>query len=462
MDALNYHHLLYFWTVVREGGISKAAEKLRLSQPTISAQIKILEEALGERLFQRQGRTLVLTDVGRVVDRYASEIFTAGSELLETLKGRPSGRAPRLAVGVANAVPEAGRVSSPAAGDRGRRAGADHVQRRRSRSARRPAGHARARRRDQRYACGPAPARQGLQSPAGRIRDHVLRREAAGAAPAAAISHVRSTVRRCCCRRSTRRCGARSNSGLKPRGFVRWWPASSRTRRCSRRLESRAGRCFRRPPRSRAKCSGATASRSLAVHQRCASGTTRSLSSVVSNTRGSRRSPTPPARKSSQNWDVQRSAPQPVDHGDTPCTASRMREQTTGGSGCTATPDHQFPGPSMICSGSSSACAPRNDVAGPRPRPRPASGAHRVALTAGCRSRSPPPESPRGTTMLRDRCAHRAPASSGDRPSRESTSAATRLIASRGALADCPHRRSRRAAGVHRCRSAGPEVRAAT
>jgi LysR family transcriptional activator of nhaA len=106
MDSLNYHHLLYFWTVAREGGVSRAAEKLRLSQPTISAQIKLLESALGERLFQRQGRMLVLTDVGRVVDRYASEIFTAGSELMETLKGRPSGRAPRLAVGVANAVPK--------------------------------------------------------------------------------------------------------------------------------------------------------------------------------------------------------------------------------------------------------------------------------------------------------------------------------------------------------------------
>ena len=70
-----------------------------MSQPTISAQLKLLEESLGERLFQRQGRTLVLTEVGRVVDRYASEIFTAGGELLETLKGRPSGRAPRLAVG---------------------------------------------------------------------------------------------------------------------------------------------------------------------------------------------------------------------------------------------------------------------------------------------------------------------------------------------------------------------------
>jgi LysR family transcriptional activator of nhaA len=106
MCALNYHHLLYFWTVAREGGISRAAEKLRLSQPAVSAQVKALEAALGERLLQRQGRTLVLTDVGRMVDRYATEIFTTANEMLETLKGRPSGGALRLAVGVANAVPK--------------------------------------------------------------------------------------------------------------------------------------------------------------------------------------------------------------------------------------------------------------------------------------------------------------------------------------------------------------------
>jgi LysR family transcriptional activator of nhaA len=106
MTDLNYHHLRYFAAVVREGGVSRAAEKMRVSQPTISAQIKLLEDALGERLFQRQGRTLLLTDVGRIVDRYASEIFTTGSELLETVKGRLFGRVPRLAVGVANAVPK--------------------------------------------------------------------------------------------------------------------------------------------------------------------------------------------------------------------------------------------------------------------------------------------------------------------------------------------------------------------
>lgn len=103
---LNYHHLLYFWTVVEEGGVSKAATKLRLSQPTISAQVRLLEESLGERLFQRQGRTLALTDTGRIVFRHADEIFGIGRELIETLRGRPPGRPQQLAVGVANAVPK--------------------------------------------------------------------------------------------------------------------------------------------------------------------------------------------------------------------------------------------------------------------------------------------------------------------------------------------------------------------
>src|SRR5262249_12491739 len=106
MDWLNYHHLLYFRTVVREGGVSKAAEKLSLSQPTISTQVRQLERALGERLFEKRGRTLHLTDVGQHVFRYADEIFGVGREMLETLRGGPAGRPMHLTVGAADAVPK--------------------------------------------------------------------------------------------------------------------------------------------------------------------------------------------------------------------------------------------------------------------------------------------------------------------------------------------------------------------
>ena len=106
MEWLNYHHLLYFWTVVREGGVSQAAGRLRLSQPTVSAQIRKLEETLGEPLFDRKGRRLVPTEVGRVVYRYADELFAIGREMQETLKGRPSGRPRLLTVGIVNEVPK--------------------------------------------------------------------------------------------------------------------------------------------------------------------------------------------------------------------------------------------------------------------------------------------------------------------------------------------------------------------
>jgi LysR family transcriptional activator of nhaA len=104
MEWLNYHHLLYFWMVVREGGVARASEQLRLAQPTISGQVRALEEALGEKLFTRSGRGLVPTEVGRLVYRYADEIFSLGRELMDTLKDRPTGRPLRLVVGVADAV----------------------------------------------------------------------------------------------------------------------------------------------------------------------------------------------------------------------------------------------------------------------------------------------------------------------------------------------------------------------
>jgi LysR family transcriptional activator of nhaA len=106
MDWLNYHHLLYFYTVAKEGSVSRAATALRLAQPTLSGQIRKLEEAFDEKLFARAGRHLVLTEMGRVVYRYADEIFGIGRELAETLRGHPGGRPSRLSIGIADVVPK--------------------------------------------------------------------------------------------------------------------------------------------------------------------------------------------------------------------------------------------------------------------------------------------------------------------------------------------------------------------
>jgi LysR family transcriptional activator of nhaA len=106
MDWLNYHHLRYFWTVAREGGLRQAADRLKVSQPSISAQIRELEESLGEKLFRRQGRANVLTDAGQIVLRYADEIFNLGRELTNAIKQSPSAQAIRLHVGVADALPK--------------------------------------------------------------------------------------------------------------------------------------------------------------------------------------------------------------------------------------------------------------------------------------------------------------------------------------------------------------------
>jgi LysR family transcriptional activator of nhaA len=116
MEWLNYHHLLYFWTVAREGTVARAAETLSLTQPTVSGQVRALEVALGEQLFTRSGRRLVLTEMGQLVFRYADEIFSLGRELLGAVKDRPTGRPMRLMVGVADALSKliAYRVLEPA------------------------------------------------------------------------------------------------------------------------------------------------------------------------------------------------------------------------------------------------------------------------------------------------------------------------------------------------------------
>ncbi|HEU4453916.1 MAG TPA: LysR family transcriptional regulator, partial [Longimicrobium sp.] len=116
MPSLNYKHLLYFWTVARAGSIARACRELHVTQPAISAQLQKLEQQLGEPLFARRGRGLVLTEAGRTAFQYADEIFSLGRELTETLRGRPTGKPIRLTVGVTDAFPKllAYRILSPA------------------------------------------------------------------------------------------------------------------------------------------------------------------------------------------------------------------------------------------------------------------------------------------------------------------------------------------------------------
>ena len=116
MPSINYKHLLYFWTVAREGSIARACKDLHVSQPAISTQLRKLEQQLGEPLFARSGRGLVLTEAGRTTFRYADEIFSLGRELAETVKGGATGKPTRLTVGVTDAFPKlvAYRLLAPA------------------------------------------------------------------------------------------------------------------------------------------------------------------------------------------------------------------------------------------------------------------------------------------------------------------------------------------------------------
>ena len=86
MKRLNYHHLYYFWHVAKTGNLTQVAQKLHVSQSALSTQIKQLEDLTDTRLFDRDGRLLVLTEVGRIVLGYANDIFNKGQELEAFLK----------------------------------------------------------------------------------------------------------------------------------------------------------------------------------------------------------------------------------------------------------------------------------------------------------------------------------------------------------------------------------------
>lgn len=116
MRHLNYNHLQYFWTVAKEGSITKATNVLHLTPQTISGQLKLLEESIGEPLFSRAGRGLVLTETGHLVFQYADEIFSLGAELSSKMRSGDIGVPEGLKVGIVNSIPKliAFRILKPA------------------------------------------------------------------------------------------------------------------------------------------------------------------------------------------------------------------------------------------------------------------------------------------------------------------------------------------------------------
>ncbi len=106
MEWLNYHHLLNFWLVAREGTVQRASEVLHVTPASVSVQVRQLERSLGVRLFKKQGRGLVLTEMGEQVAAYANEIFATGRELIEMVRGRPLGRPLELRVGIREVMPK--------------------------------------------------------------------------------------------------------------------------------------------------------------------------------------------------------------------------------------------------------------------------------------------------------------------------------------------------------------------
>jgi LysR family transcriptional activator of nhaA len=113
---LNYGHLQYFYTVAKHGGVTRASQLLHLTPQTISGQLRLLEEAIGQPLFERVGRRLVLTESGHLVYRYAEEIFTLGGELAQVVRNRLPAAPTVLNVGITQTLPKlvAHRMITPA------------------------------------------------------------------------------------------------------------------------------------------------------------------------------------------------------------------------------------------------------------------------------------------------------------------------------------------------------------
>lgn len=104
MASLNYHHLRYFWMIANENNLTRAAERLHVSQSALSIQLRQLEESLGQNLFIREGKRLQLTEAGRIALDYANAIFRAGDELISLMHGRSAGERQLLRIGAVSTL----------------------------------------------------------------------------------------------------------------------------------------------------------------------------------------------------------------------------------------------------------------------------------------------------------------------------------------------------------------------
>ncbi len=106
MRLLNYHHLYYFQAIANEGSIAEASKKLRLGQPTLSSQLKSLEEILDTRLFDRKNKKLFITEAGQVALEYANQIFSLGDELLEVIESKSFSKRSNVRIGALESLPK--------------------------------------------------------------------------------------------------------------------------------------------------------------------------------------------------------------------------------------------------------------------------------------------------------------------------------------------------------------------
>ncbi len=103
---INYNHFYYFWIIAKEGGVTAACKRLRLSQPTLSAQLTQFEKFIGSPLFERRSRKLILNDKGKIVFEYADSIFRKGKEMIEVLQDSSLKDIIKLNIGVAISLPK--------------------------------------------------------------------------------------------------------------------------------------------------------------------------------------------------------------------------------------------------------------------------------------------------------------------------------------------------------------------